>query len=217
MGGLKRALYDLYSSTLGSYAVELRKAIGACACVLDVGCGEKSPIHPFSDQLDATGVEGFEPSLNISKKLGIHKNYIRLELLDIGKKIAENSYDCVLCLDVIEHFEKEESKKFIKVLEKIARKRVVLSTPNGFVPQGAVGGNEFQVHRCGWEVEELESLGYSITGVHGHKAFRGELASYKIKPSILGKLISDATQPFVRNNPKKAFSLLAVKNIQCNS
>jgi hypothetical protein len=136
-----------------------------------------------------------------------------MDLKDVGK-IPHKSYDCVLCADVIEHFEKEPSRAFIETLEKIARKRVILFTPNGFVPQGAIDGNEFQIHRCGWEVEELEALGYSITGIYGHKSLRGEYANYKIKPAFLGKLISDATQLFVRTRPKKAFALLAVKNIQ---
>ena len=213
LGNLKKILEPVYTALFGAFHVELKNAISPYKNLIDIGCGSNSSIRFFSDQLDATGVDGFAPAIELSRQRRIHKQYLQMDLKDIGEKIPAGSYDCVLCADVIEHFEKEQSRKFIGTLEKIARRRVVLFTPNGFVPQGALDGNEFQIHRCGWEVEELEALGYSVTGIYGHKILRGECADYKIKPAILGKLVSDATQPFVRKHPKKAFALLAVKDI----
>jgi hypothetical protein len=213
LSDLKKILEPVYTAIFGAYHIELKKSIAPYKSLIDIGCGSDSSIRYFSDELDATGVDGFAPAIEASKQRGIHKRYLLMDLNDIGEKIPEKSYDCVLCADVVEHFEKEQSRKFIGMLERIARRRVVLFTPNGYVPQGAVDGNEFQIHRCGWEVDELEALGYSVTGIYGHKALRGECANYKIKPAVLGRLISDITQPFVRNCPQKAFALLAVKNI----
>lgn len=210
---MKKVLRNALFRIFGAYPYELRKAIHPYKQILDVGCGENSPIHYFSDELDATGVDGYAPAIAEARKRNTHKQFIEMDLRRIGEKIPEDSYDCVVSTDVIEHFEKDESERFIRSLEKIARKRVIVMTPNGFVPQEAVGGNEFQIHRCGWEVDELEARGYSTIGIYGHKALRGELAEFTLKPRILGRLISDATQPFVRNHPKKAFSLLAVKNL----
>lgn len=213
MFNLKKIVEPVYTAFFGAYHIELKKAISPYKNLIDIGCGSNSSIRFFSDDLDATGVDGFAPAIEASKQSGIHKRYLLMDLKDIGKKLPEKSYDCVLCADVIEHFEKDQSRQFIGILERIARKRVILFTPNGYVPQGAIDGNEFQIHRCGWEVEELEALGYSVTGIYGYKPLRGECANYKIKPAILGKLVSDATQAFVRNRPKKAFALLAVKDI----
>ncbi len=213
MINLKKILEPFYTAVFGAYHVELENSISPYQNLIDVGCGDNSSIRFFSEGLDATGVDGYAPSIETSKKRGIHKHYLQMDLNDIGGKIPAKSFDCVLCADVIEHFEKEQSRKFIAALERIARRRVVLFTPNGFVPQDAVDGNPFQIHRCGWEVKELEALGYSVTGVYGHKSLRGAYANYRIKPALLGKLISDSTQPFVRNHPEKAFALLAVKNI----
>lgn len=210
---MNHVLREIYFHAFGAYPVELRKAIHPYKQVLDVGCGENSPLHYFSGELDATGVDGYAPALAEARERNTHNQYIQIDLRRIGEKIPQDSYDCVLSADVIEHFEKDESRRFIQSLEKIARKRVILMTPNGFLPQGAVGGNEFQIHRCGWQVEELEAMGYSTIGIYGHKSLRGELAEFKIRPRILGRLISDATQPFVRNHPKRAFSLLAVKDL----
>lgn len=208
---LIKTLLKIYCDFLGAFHVELEEAIYPYTNVLDVGCGKNSMIHYFSDKLEATGVDGFALAIRESKERKIHTNYMQMDLNDIGSRIPEKSYDCVLCLDVIEHFDKEKSRSFVKELEKIARKKIVLFTPNGFVPQGAVDGNPFQIHRCGWSVEELEAMGYRVIGIYGHKLLRGEQASYKIKPLFLGRLFSDFTQPFVRNNPQKAFSLLATK------
>lgn len=213
MYDLKQTLEPLYAAIFGAYHVELKNSIFPYRNLIDVGCGDNSSIRYFSEELDTTGVDGYAPAIELSKKRGIHKHYLQMDLNDIGRKIPAKSFDCVLCADVIEHFEKDLSREFIATLESIARRRVVLFTPNGFVPQEAIDGNPFQTHRCGWEVKELEALGYSVIGIYGHKSLRGAYANYRIKPALLGKLISDATQPFVRNRPEKAFALLAVKNI----
>ena len=201
----------IYYSIFGAVHLELQQAIDPFINVLDVGCGDNSLISFFSNTIKAVGIDGFSQAIESSKTKRIHKEYLEMDLNDIGTKISHNSYDCVLCLDVIEHFDKESSHKFIKELEKIASHKVVLQTPNGFLPQGAIGGNPFQIHRCGWTVEELEAIGYSVIGIYGLKMLRGERADYLIKPRFLGRIISDLTQPFVRNNPQKAFSLLATK------
>ncbi len=198
---------------VGAFPYELEKAVHPFTQVLDVGCGTQSPLHYFSDRLEATGVDGYAPALEESRERRIHKNYLNLDLRKIGESIPKNSYDCVVCLDVIEHFEKEPSREFIRTMEDVAKKRVILFTPNGFLPQGALGGNEFQIHRCGWDTNELEKLGYSVIGMYGLKNLRGEEASFRIKVPVLGRLISDFTQPYVRNRPQKAFALLAAKNL----
>jgi hypothetical protein len=67
----------------------------------------------------------------------------------------------VICLDVIEHFEKTQALELIRELERIARKVVVLFTPYGFMPQEPEAENPFQEHKCGFSNTELRYLGYS--------------------------------------------------------
>ncbi len=210
---MKTLLSHIYFKALGAFPYELEKAVHPFTQVLDVGCGTQSPLHYFSDRLEATGADGYAPALEESRKRGIHKNYLNLDLRKIGESVPKNSYDCVVCLDVVEHFEKEPSREFIRTMEGVAKKRVILFTPNGFLPQGALGGNEFQVHRCGWETDELQAMGYNVVGMYGLKNLRGAEASFRIKIPVLGRLISDLTQPYVRNRPQSAFALLAIKNL----
>ena len=213
MHALKKSLARAYSNLTGSFAVELMRAISPYTRVLDVGCGAQSPISPFSAELNATGLDGHLPAIQASKNRHIHARYLLMRLQDVARGIRDKSFDCVLCCDVIEHFEKEESRVFVRELERIARKRVLLFTPNGFVPQGPLDGNPFQIHRCGWDTDELQSLEYTVTGIYGYKPLRGERADYRIRPRLMGKLVSDLTQPWARNHPKLAFALLACKNI----
>jgi hypothetical protein len=81
--------------------------------------------------------------------------------------LPESSVDAAICLDVIEHFEKPAAVGLIRELEYVARKLVVLFTPLGFMPQEGYesGGawQPWQKHRCGFEADELEGLGYTTT------------------------------------------------------
>jgi len=78
--------------------------------------------------------------------------------MEIGRNFKENSFDCVLASDVIEHFSKEEGYKLIEMMEKIARRKVIIYTPNGFLKQGEYDNNPWQVHKSGWNVKEMKKF-----------------------------------------------------------
>lgn len=133
--------------------------------VLDVACG----LSLKSKYLNAkirVGVDIYPEYFNHIESdvpYVLIKHDVR-NLLDI---FPEKSFDVVIACDIIEHLEKEEALKMIQDLEKIARKAVFLETPKGYVPQNidilGYGGHDFQTHRCGWEREELEEMGYQVT------------------------------------------------------
>lgn len=58
--------------------------------------------------------------------------------------------DAVLMLDVLEHMTKVEGIELIKKATVWARKLVVISTPNDYVPQDEQNGNLLQQHKAGW-------------------------------------------------------------------
>jgi|APSaa5957512535_1039671.scaffolds.fasta_scaffold14514_3 hypothetical protein len=206
--------YDrFYVKIFADYRTELCLAVGDCKTLLDVGCGAYSPIQNFSNQLHCEGVDGFLPSIETSQAKGIHKKYHQMDLFDIGERFLPNTYECVLASDVIEHFEKEDGWKLLEHMEKIASKRVIIYTPNGFLPQGEYDNNAWQVHKSGWEIEEMEKRGYRVLGIHGHKIFRGEYAKIKWKPWFFWQIISDVSQLWTRSHTKNAFQILCVKDM----
>jgi len=96
-------------------------------------------------------------------------------------------------------------------MEKIAKKKIILFTPNGFLYQGKYDNNDYQIHKSGWSLNEMKKMGYKVFGMSGYKGFRSEHAKIKYKPNFLWKIISDFSQIFVKNNPKYSFQLLGIK------
>ncbi|MFH1972237.1 MAG: methyltransferase domain-containing protein [archaeon] len=207
-------LKGIYKGIFKTYEDELKKAVGNSSSLLDVGCGSNSPIHPFSKNLSTVGVDDFFPSIEKSKQKQIHNAYKQINVLEINKNFDENSFDCVLASDLIEHLTKEEGNKLIDSMEKIAKKKVIIFTPNGFLHQGEYDNNAYQIHKSGWTAEEMKKRGYKVIGINGWKQLRGEFTNIKYKPTFVWRIISDLTQLITRNNPKKAFQILCIKNTE---
>jgi hypothetical protein len=193
---------------------EIEDAIDAPASLLDVGCGSDSPVQFLRKRPGRlVGVEGFMPSIEQSRNRGIHDDYVCVDLANLGDAVEARSYDCVLGIDVIEHFEKEQGLALIRDMEKIASRRVVLLTPNGFQPQEGHSGNPYQEHRSGWSVEEMRALGFEVIGVNGWKPLLGQFAQPRFWPAPFWRLLSRFSQPLVRNRPEQAFHLLCVRKM----
>lgn len=99
------------------------------------------------------------------------------------------------------------------MMESLTTKRVVVFTPNGFLPQGVWDNNPHQVHRSGWTVDEMRRRGYSILGLSGWKPLRKEFAEIRYAPEPFWLRVSIATQPLVVHFPRFAFQLLCVKQV----
>lgn len=210
---IKRIDDLIFGKLQNHYARELEASLADCHSILDVGCGAYSPIRFFSKDKFAVGVDAFQPSIDRSKEAGIHNEYKLMNILDLDKEFKENSFDAVIASDVIEHLPKEEGYKLISLMEKIASKKVIIFTPNGFLEQKAYDGNELQVHLSGWDYKEMKDLGYKVKGINGLKLLKGEFAEVKWKPKVFWGRVSLLTQPYTTHNPKNAFAILCEKKI----
>lgn len=197
---------------LMTYYSELEEAIGNTDSLLDVGCGINSPVMHLSKRpKHLIGVDGFQPSIDESRRRNVHDDYVCSDLLDIDKHFTENSFECVMALDVIEHFPKEKGFELLEKMEKLASKRVVVFTTNGFQPQDEHSGNVLQKHVSGWSVEEMQQRGYDVVGINGWKPLLGEFALPRFRPKSFWTVISRLTQYLVRNRPESAFQILCIK------
>lgn len=191
----------------------LIKELKDCSRVIDLGCGPSSPLGRVKDKLKPTlyslGVDDFDPYLEKNKKDQIHSEYLKSNIFNIN--FPEKSFDAALLIDVVEHFEKDDFLNFLPKLEKIAKKIIVM-TPNGYVKQDEYDNNEYQIHKSGWSTEDMEKFGFRCYGVSGLKVLRGEAALPRIKPAILGNMISNITEPIVYNNSKLGYHLICVKD-----
>ena len=78
------------------------------------------------------------------------------------------SYDIVSCIDGLEHMTKEEGIILLEEAKRVCKKRVIIFTQIGYLRNephdawGISGADEYQTHKSGWEVSEVESFGYKL-------------------------------------------------------
>ncbi|MEK7504955.1 MAG: class I SAM-dependent methyltransferase, partial [Patescibacteria group bacterium] len=106
---------------------------GEIVSILDVACGLslKSKFIPAQIRVGVDIYEKYFDHIESNVPYVVIKHDVR-RLSDI---FVPKSFDLVIALDVIEHLEKAESLSMIKQCEAVAKKAVVLETPEGYVPQ----------------------------------------------------------------------------------
>lgn len=204
-----------------TFLLELGKELKGCKSVLDLGCGFRSPIHNFPKTFYTEGVEIYDPYIESSKRHGIHDRYHNIDVLTINKIFKPKSFDCVLALSLIEHFNKRDGLRLIKNMEKIAKEKVIILTPNGSIPQNHLHeDNPYQRHKSGWSPSEMKNLGFKVIGVSGFKFLKGETAENKPQlkwwPWIFWKLVSDISALFLKTRPLSSFEIFCVKKLAKN-
>lgn len=212
---LKRIDNFLFGHLQDNYSVMLEKECEGYGTLLDVGCGSLSPVKRFSKRMKkVTGIDAYQPSIDRSRALEIHHEYKLMNVMEMTKEFPEKSFDIVVASDLIEHLEKEDGFRLMEMMEKLARKKVIIFTPNGFLEQREYDGNTLQIHLSGWEVEEMQERGYRVQGINGWKPLRGEFAVIKWWPKVFWGRISLLTQKLTYNRPKKAFGIMCVKEFK---
>jgi SAM-dependent methyltransferase len=132
--------------------------------ILDVGCGKGESIKVVdrNRRLIRVGADIFEPHLKECQMQGTYDELVLCNVLMLPFQIK--SFDIVVCLDVIEHMEKEEGRRFITYLEKIARKQVIIDAPVGICKQKPLEGNPYYEHKSTWTAIDFKNLGYTVRG-----------------------------------------------------
>jgi SAM-dependent methyltransferase len=213
---LRGADIRLFGVSFAQYFDALEQTVddGTCQSLLDVGCGERSPIFRFAKSIPRrTGVDSHLPSIEKSKAEGLHTDYVQMNLTEISNRFAPRSFDCVVALDVIEHFDKDDGLRLLDAMEKIAAKKVVIFTTNGFVEQPATADNPHQLHRSGWTPAEMRARGYEVRGIGGWRPLRGAYALPRIRPYWLTERLSLVTERYFESRPEQAFQILCTKRI----
>ncbi len=195
------------------YLNAVRKELAGCRTCLDVGCGPQSFIR-FLGFDYTVGVEYFAPALEEAKRAATHNDFCFADVTEIDRHFSENQFDCVVALDVIEHLTKEDGYKLINDMERIARKKILLFTPNGFLPQHSLYDNDLQVHLSGWTAQEMQSLGFKVIGLMGPRFMRGEQYKHKFKPAALFGIVTAFLHfAFTRWRPKYAAAIVCVRDV----
>lgn len=136
--------------------------------VLDCGMGSgfygaavRSWLRP---EVELMGIEGY--ALN---KGPDYAHYDYVHFMTIQKWLAWDAsqgdrFNCILLLDVLEHFSKDEGLGVLNDLKTRLKPQgsLVVVTPSIFFEKGPCGGNTLEAHLCVWSSEELEAEGFHI-------------------------------------------------------
>lgn len=131
--------------------------------ILDVACGLSLKSQYMTADI-RVGVDIYEPYLR-AIEASVPYALVCLDVNKLRSVFIEQSFDVVILLDIIEHLEKEDALHLIQAAKEIAKMAVIVETPEGFIPQDidiwGLGGHDFQTHRSGWSVDELENLEFA--------------------------------------------------------
>lgn len=126
--------------------------------VLDLGAGEGTYARLLADHREGStliAVEGHKPYV---EEFGLESLYDKLIVGDVRTRRLPAA-DVVILGDIIEHLGYKDAEKVWNKARKAARKTVLVSIPLGSHPQGAVNGNDLEVHRSEWSDERIHELG----------------------------------------------------------
>lgn len=223
MNIMKDVFRSLYRKIIpNSYLLLLEKELKGCKSVLDLGCGFKSPLKDVPKTFYSVGLDIYNPYIKTSKKEIIHDKYIKADVLDTGKLFKPKSFDAVIALGVIEHLEKKDGYKLIKLMEKIAKKKIIFFTPNGILPNKNKTKQVGHDHLSGWTFNDFQKHHYKVYGVNGLKYLKCDYADpadkiqIKFKPFFFWKLVSDISAILLFNKPELSFEIFAVKRLNNN-
>lgn len=191
--------------------LQIRKALRDCREVLDVGCGPDSALSLLGFER-LVGIEGYAPSVEAAKKNHTHHEIVLGDVRYLENHFREGQFDACVALDLIEHLSKEDGRKLMESMGRLAKRKVVFLTPNGFLPQSHAEQADLQEHLSGWEPSEMRSHGYQVAGVLGPKGLRGPYHHLKRKPEAIWGLVSLLGHLFyTRWVPASAAAILCTK------
>lgn len=157
--------------------------------ILDVGCAKGEPMRFINrkKQFYTVGVDIFEPYIREAMRDPAHDTYVLSDARKLPFK--KGSFDVVICMEVLEHLERNEGNALLQALAEIARKQVILSTPVGAHKQDSFDGNPHQEHKYVWSPQEMRQLGYQVRG-GGIRGLGGKSGIQSPLPRLLHPLVN---------------------------
>ncbi|HYJ86601.1 MAG TPA: methyltransferase domain-containing protein, partial [Pyrinomonadaceae bacterium] len=141
--------------------------------ILDVGCGYGRWGNLIQSNFWEAGltkppiIEGFDAFQNNVDFCAKHSCYERVWKHTLPEPLT-GQWDTVLACEIIEHLAQDEAEKTLDILESVARKRIIFSTPNWPYFRGGaetiVGYNDFEAHLSYISRKTFQQRGYRVYG-----------------------------------------------------
>lgn len=146
-----------------------------CQGLVDLGAGNGQFSGPLKVPHRAA-VELYRPYVEHIRK--IYPDML-VFMADARTWIAERSdasIDAVLAINLIEHMTKEEGERLLVNALRVARRQLIVYTPNGFQAQHPsevlpeFGPNSLQEHLSGWTRDDLRLFEIELVEIDGNEA-----------------------------------------------
>jgi len=184
---------------------------------LDLGCGIV-PMNYFRPKLHIMVEPWHEYAAILAHRHTSDKSVLVLNTTAwiALRQLPDNSVDSIFLLDVIEHLQKEDGRRLIGEMERVARRQIVVFTPLGFMPQHVedgrpdawgLSGAKMQEHKSGWTPDDFSDPWtfqvcetYHRTDISGdalEKIYGAFFAirTFSNKPAADPKTLSDIRRP----------------------
>ena len=140
--------------------------------VLDVGvgCGKYGLLareylevwgHEFEpwrkNAIIVDGIEVFEPYITAVHR-AVYDHLFVGEAVSVLAGMPARSYDVVVAVEVLEHFDQEQGAIFLSQLARVSR-AMILTTPTKYKRTSAAFGNSYEVHQTVWDRDMLAAYG----------------------------------------------------------
>ncbi|MHA2642822.1 MAG: class I SAM-dependent methyltransferase [bacterium JZ-2024 1] len=144
----------------------LRQSVVDCQSVLELGCGSGDNLCFLNNVKVRVGVDIFEPCVRKAVERTDSIVYLKADAFTALTLFPEETFDAILMIDFIEHIERGRAELLIHYAKMVSRKKIIIFTPNGFVPQTTddrgLGNDYYMTHRSGWTAESLLALGFDV-------------------------------------------------------
>ncbi len=151
-------------------------------------------------------IEGFDRYITDLHRFIYNEIFIS-EAMESLSSLRDRSYDLVMAVDILEHFEKEKGPAFIKELKRIG-KNVIIATPSEPEEQ-IVPENPLENHRSCWSREELESFGFRIVkeipSLIGLYTFQGAKSPEVLSGEITARMYKEGDESGIVKLFKEVF------------
>lgn len=171
--------------------------------LIDIGCGRGvigALARIYRNPKRLVGIDAFRPYLNFCSHHSFYDELYHYDLTKTSLFFEDKEFDVATCIEVLEHIPKSSGENLLNELERIAKK-VIITTPNGFLKQEALEGNAFQKHVSHWSVTDFTDRGYNVKGFGYFNIFGRKI-----------KYLSFLLSKFSYAMPTCSDTLLAYKN-----
>ena len=74
---------------------------------------------------------------------------------------CHSTFDMIVAAELVEHYHKDTGLALLgQIMEK--GRAAIVTTPLGFMRQGEIKGNPYQVHKSGWNPEDFSDRGWEV-------------------------------------------------------